>query len=108
MVVVAGKFSEQKAAAHSLKLGGRARADVRKSDGVEHRQLVGVAARVILVTEKCADVAVGEFVIDLTLEQHVLDQLPNPNARLSFRKIEVEIRQRFAPLVCAAGSAREH
>ncbi len=108
MVVIARNLSEKKTAANALKLLCRSRSDIGKSDRVEYRQLVGEVPCVVFVAEKSRNVAVDELVVDLTLEENVPDEFSEADARLTFRQVEVEQRQRFAPIVGTAGSAREN
>ena len=73
---------------------------------VEDGDFVGEAACVVLVAKERGDVAGHELVVELRLEQHVLDQLAEADAGLTFRYIDVDGGEGIATVVRAGGGTR--
>jgi hypothetical protein len=103
LVVVLRDADQQQAAADALVFVLVVGGQVGELDRVEDADAVGVVARVVLVAEERGDVAVDELVVDLALEEHVANELPEPDAGLPLGQVNVDRGEVVAPLVCTGG-----
>src|SRR6185369_4931834 len=84
---------QQESPAHAVEVV-RKFMNILEFDGVEDGELGRPLIPVVTVAQERRDVTLDKIILDLTLEEHLVDQVVHPQVQIAFREEDVQARKK--------------